>query len=290
LQDIDDKLKRRDPDPDDARRWYVNKEGQTMVLIPGPVEFRMGSPRTEEGRYANESPHQRRIGRSFAIAAKPVTVEEFQRFLTDRRLGKSGHSQQHSPSGEGGPIISVSWYRAAQYCNWLSEKEGIPRDQWCYPEVIEEGMTPRRGHLHLQGYRLPTEAEWEYGCRAETCSSRYYGSSLELLPRYAWYLKSTEERTWPVGQKRPNDFGLFDMHGNVFNWCQEMDKDYPVEKDGQGVEDEEDLEVVKNETTRSVRGGAFGYLPAFVRSACRPAFRPNERSSYIGFRPARTWR
>jgi serine/threonine protein kinase/formylglycine-generating enzyme required for sulfatase activity len=290
LQLIEAQLRQRDPDPE--RRWYVNQQGQTMVLIPGPVEFRMGSPLLEVGHKSYEVPHRRRISRSFAIAARPVTVEEFQRYRTDRGLGNNDHLKEYSPE-PGGPMINVSWYMAAQYCNWLSEKEGIPRDHWCYPEnprEIKEGMKLKAGHLQRTGYRLPTEAEWEYACRAETESSRYYGSSLELLPRYAWYIKNSEDRTRTVGQKRPNDFGLFDMHGNVWNLCQDRYRDYPKAKDGKPVEDVEDDESVKYDDGRALRGGAYGYLPGLVRSPCRSSFRPGEDNPYTGFRIARTYR
>jgi formylglycine-generating enzyme required for sulfatase activity len=75
--------------------------------------------------------------------------------------------------------------------------------------------------LSRRGYRLPTEAEWEYASRAGTVTSYYFGESRELLGRYAWYLDNSEERSWPVGSLLPNALGLFDMHGNVFNWCQD---------------------------------------------------------------------
>ena len=122
--------------------------------------------------------------------------------------------------------IRMTWYEAAAYCNWLSEQEGIPKQQWCYEPndsgEYGEGMKPAADFLDRTGYRLPTEAEWEYACRAGAATSRYYGRSEELLVRYAWYSVNSKERTWPVGSLRPNDLGLFDMHGNVWNWCQDQ--------------------------------------------------------------------
>src|SRR5262249_10014505 len=229
-------------------QWYVNGQGQTMVVIPGPVEFLMGSPPTEEGRSVYESQHKRRIGRTFALAAKPVTVREFRRFLRDNQLEAwfEGGGQaallmkKHSPDAHG-PIIGVDWYKAAAYCNWLSKVEGIPEDQWCYQTDPQGQVTALKAkYLSLTGYRLPSEAEWEYACRGGGVRSRYYGESEELLAKYSWYLQNSQERTWPVGGKKPNDLGLFDLHGNVNTWCQESHKGYPAAKDGGAVEDKED--------------------------------------------------
>ncbi len=116
----------------EERRWYVNAHGQTMVVIPGPVEFWMGSPPTEEGRASipdkhrgMELRHWQRIGRSFAIAAKEVTVEQVLRFRANHPV-----LRQHAPTDD--CPVNVSWYDAAAYCNWLNEREGIPQEQWCY--------------------------------------------------------------------------------------------------------------------------------------------------------------
>jgi formylglycine-generating enzyme required for sulfatase activity len=273
----------------EGRRWYVNGQGQTMVLIPGPVEFRMGSPAAEEGRTEYELLHRRRIGRCFALASKPVTVEEFQRFLKERPDVARMNIKQYSP-GMDTPIIAVTWFEAAQYCNWLSEQEGIPEDQWCYPKHadIKEGMKLYPHYLQRTGYRLPTEAEWECACRAGAEASRSYGSPVELLPRYGWYLPNAQARTWPVGQKRPNDLGLFDMHGNVFQWCQESAWAYKPGAGGKPAEDEEDKRDITDKIGRVLRGGSL-YPPSDVRSAFRFNGRPSIRNNTVGLRPARTY-
>jgi formylglycine-generating enzyme required for sulfatase activity len=276
-------------------QWYVNGQGQAMVVVPGPVEFLMGSLPTEDWRREVEVQHRRRIGRSFALAAKPVTVREFRRFLR-ARPGLAGAFQgeaasllpRYCPEADC-PMIYVDWYMAAEYCNWLSQQEGIPRDQWCYETNWLGQLTKlRANYLSVTGYRLPTEAEWEYACRAGAVTSRCYGEAEELLSQYGWYIKNAGDRTRPVGRKKPNDLGLFDMHGNVFNWCQERYRPYPG---GRGVKNDiEDILSINKQDERSRRGGAFYYLPLVLRSAFRDGIAPASRIDVIGFRPARTFR
>jgi formylglycine-generating enzyme required for sulfatase activity len=303
-------------------QWYVNGQGQTMVVIPGPVEFLMGSPPTEADRRSEEGQHRRSIGRTFALAATPVTKEQFRRFLP----GFSHSEIQRYPEPTC-PIGGVVWYEAAAYCNWLSDQEGIPRDQWCY-ETNARGQVTRlkANYLSLTGYRLPTEAEWEYGCRAGAVTSRSYGETEELLDRYAWYFTNAHERTWPVGSKKPNDLGLFDLHGNVCTWCQESYQDYPGRKalpdlgastvgllaspSGPGpllaaslllpgrpaargdevYDDKEDVFSIDSNKFRVLRGGSCRDHASFVRCANRVRFGPATRYDHVGLRPARTSR
>jgi formylglycine-generating enzyme required for sulfatase activity len=279
---------------DNLYRWQVNSQGQTFTLIRGPVDFRMGSPLSESGREpVMEEIHRRVIRRSFAIAAKPVTVAQWQQFLKERPKVARDY---WAPSGSepDNPINSLSWYMAAEYCNWLSAKEGIARDQWCYPDDIKPGMKLFPDYLRRTGYRLPTEAEWEYACRAETTSSRYYGSSETLLGRYAWYKANSSNRTWPVGQKRPNDFGLFDMHGNVWQWCQSpMDEPPSVNvahNPSQRMEDDEDINNTSDSQKLILRGSSFDYWGLAARSACRGRNVPSDRSVSHSLRVARTYR
>jgi formylglycine-generating enzyme required for sulfatase activity len=314
-------------------QWYVNSQGQTMVVIPGPVEFWMGSPSTEADHQAIASQHKRRIGRTFALAAAPVTVHEFGQFLKENQLGPWFERGQaallmklYSPD-ENGPAVLVDWYRAAAYCNWLSQRDGISEDQWCYETNVRqlsqakvsvfgslllphhalakaastsyffflldeqpEVTALKRGYLSLRGYRLPTEAEFEYACRAGAVTSRYYGETEDLLSQYGWYLKNSNGRTWPAGGKKPNDFGLFDMHGNVYNWCQESYKGgYAVSKEGERIENVEDNVAGVSTDSRVLRGDGFHNDTVGRRSAWRLWNVPWNRLYDVGFRPARTF-
>jgi formylglycine-generating enzyme required for sulfatase activity len=265
-----------------------------MVVIPGPVEFCMGSPVTEADREGEgpdrnvEMQHRQRIDRSYAIAAKEVTVEQFLRFRKDHIFFTQ---QTNNPARDcpNSPVNDVRWYAAAAYCNWLSEQERIPKEEWCYDPNAQnkygEGMKIRPNYRQLTGYRLPQEAEWEYACRAGALTSRYYGETEELLGQYAWYMKpSLGRRMLPCGSLKPNDLGLFDMLGNAAEWCQERKYLY------EAGETAEDNNGVKNEMNRPLRGGSFNLLAPHERSASRAWVWALYDENYIGFRPARTFR
>ena len=269
-----------------GRLWYVNRQGQTYTLVAGPVEFLMGSPVGEPERDPEEQRHRKRIPRSFALATKAVTVAQFQRFLDDHPEIRPIFSRKFSPHPDG-PMPTLTWYEAVAYCRWLSEQEGMPKEEMCYPPIdqIREGMQLPSDYLQRTGYRLPTEAEWEYACRAGAETARFYGRSDELLDRYGWFLSNARNRAWPVGQLKPNDLGVFDAHGNVWNWTQDRSMPYREEDD---VEDA--LRSVSDAHARILRGESFFVLAADVRCAYRFRFRPSGRFYSNGLRPARTYR
>ena len=158
----------------------------------------------------------------------------------------------------------------------------------CYPPMdqIQDGLQPINGFLDRTGFRLPTEAEWEFASRSGATTSRSFGSGEELLGRYAWYMPNAKDRAWPGGCLKPNDFGLFDMHGNVWEWCGDRWGSYWEHPRGQDLAD---MTVVNDASNRILRGGSFDSTAKAVRSAFRDRFeKPQFGSDEIGFRIAQT--
>jgi hypothetical protein len=250
----------------DGPAWYVNGQGQTLVVIDGrgqPVELS----------------HGKRVERTFAVAAKEVTVEQFLRFRREHpRPPESGPEPDR-------PVNLVSWFDAVAYCRWLSEQEHVPEAEMCYPPPAEvkNGMRLPPHYLDRTGYRLPTEAEWELACRAGTRTARYFGDADELLAGYAWFSSNSGLRPRPVGRLRPNELGLFDTLGNAMEWCQNTAPF--LSRPGPDVEEPG---PVVSEVARVVRGGTVHYPASHIAVSRRDPLAPTTAWHSVGFRVART--
>ena len=259
-------------------RWERGPNDHTFAILPAPLVFRMGSPEYEEGRpkVEEETLHYRSIDRSLAVSTTEVSVDQFRKLLP--------HLSKQTGDGDGSDYAAnyVTWYEAVLYCNKLSEKAGLDKSQWCYPENPGPGMVISEEAVDKPGFRLPTEAEWEYFCRAGTETAWSFGQSPELLPRYAWTWLTSGNRIKPPGLLLPNEFGIFDALGNAWEWCQDgspgprPDKQpvYPWGTKEQPAGDPGRREVLAADvdgidTWRMVRGGAFNIPVDRTRSAKR---------------------
>jgi formylglycine-generating enzyme required for sulfatase activity len=235
--------------------------GPQLVIIPAG-RFLMGSPEDEAGRYDDERPHEVVIAQPFALGQYLVTFDEYDRFCA--ATGREKPLDDWDWGRGRRPVINVDWYDALAYCVWLSEQTG-------------------------QSYRLPTEAEWEYACRAGTTTPFYFGDTLNTdqanydgnttygAGRKGQYRKQTT----PVGQFPANAWGLYDMHGNVYEWTgSDYDEDYS------GAEQR--YVDASESSARVVRGGSWNSYPYGLRSAYRLRTTPVARYADRGFRLSRS--
>jgi formylglycine-generating enzyme required for sulfatase activity len=240
-----------EPRPPNA---FVNRVGMRMVRIPAG-SFLMGSPETEKGRYSGEGPqHEVTITRPFYMSACEVTQGQYQKVM------------EVNPSrfqGADKPVETVSWEDAVGFCRMVSEREG-------------------------RVYRLPTEAEWEYACRAGSTTAFFCGDAPDDLGQYAWYrprwlgdfllfVFPEHFTTRPVGKKRSNPWGLYDMYGNVWEWCQDWYGPYSPRPEVNPTGPREGRR-------RVLRGGAYANSPRQFRSAARCHYRPSNGLDNVGFR------
>jgi formylglycine-generating enzyme required for sulfatase activity len=186
----------------------TTKSGVSMVVIPAG-SFEMGSRHGRE----EDGPFHKVAVDSFLMDQHEVTQAEYEKLGKIEAFPNPSHFR-----GPDLPVEQVTWPQAARFCNARSRLEGL---QPCYNE--ESGEC----NFEANGYRLPTEAEWEYACRAGIDADYSFGNEARKLGDYAWFADNADKRTHPVGQKRANPWGLYDMHGNVAEWCNDVfDKGY----------------------------------------------------------------
>jgi formylglycine-generating enzyme required for sulfatase activity len=225
------------------------------VIIPAGT-FRMGDI-NRDGDESERPVHSVRINRPFAMDRYEVTFEEYDKFVaaTGQELPDDlgwGRGQR--------PVIKVSWNDAVEYAKWLSAQTG-------------------------KGYRLPSEAEWEYVARSGGKEERWAGTSREQeLGKYAWYQANSGGKTQPVGGKDPNGLGLYDMSGNVWEWVQDK---WHENYEGGAPTDGRAWSEVGGRGQRVYRGGSWGTSPEHLRASYRDADSPGSLCNYIGFRLAR---
>ena len=255
----------------DPRRWTVNSQRQSFTVVPGPVVLVRPKHRFKG------TLQQERIPYGFAVSVHEVTVKQFLAFRPKHR-----YETEYSPRVSC-PINNATWYDAAAYCNWLNGKEGIPQEQWSYQPNAKgnyaDGMTIAADWHKRRGYRLATEVELEYINRAGSQTRFGFGHPLELLEHYDWYVLNSQFRMWPVGMKKPNDLGMFDTHGNAWEWCHNRRNTTAGIRRGK--------EVIKDDLPRRARNGVFFYLATSVASHERKAFSPKQRSNNLSFRLVR---
>jgi len=227
-----------------------------MMLVPIPAgEFRMGSPDSDgHARGHEKAQHGVKITRPFYLGVLEVTQQQYEKLM--------GKHECLFP-GAKSPVDNVNWTDAVTFCRRLSE---LPKEK-------------ALDHV----YRLPTEAEWAYACRAGTSTIFSFGDSESQVGEYAWFKKNSGQTTHPVGQKKPNPWGLYDMHGNVWEWCQDW---YGGQYSSDSVTDPKGPRSGKR---RVLRGGAYARRLSFIRSASRYSEVPAVRSGYNGFRIARDY-
>ena len=233
-------------------------------------EFLMGSPVGEPDRDADETQHRVEITRPFLLAATEVTQARWREVM-------EGDPSAYGDCGDTCPVEQVSWFDVVEFCNALSRREGLEE---CY-DIDGDDVTWPRG-LDCTGYRLPTEAEWEYAARAGTQTAWSCGADAACLDGVAWYDDNSDDTTHPVGTKAANAWGLYDMHGNVREWVWDWhDDDYYA--DGQV-----DPTGPAAGAFRVNRGGGWYRDAAWLRAAFRFRLHPTRRGSSLGFRPARS--
>jgi len=228
--------------------FFVNTIGMKFISIP-PGEFMMGSLKEESGRSDNETRHKVILTKAFFMQNTPVTQGQWKAIMTD-------NPSHFKNCGDDCPVDKVSYDDAQDFIRKLNQKEGNEK------------------------YRLPTEAEWEYACRAVTNTAYYFGDDESRLKEYAWFDKNSDSKPHPVGLLKPNAWGLYDMHGNIHEWCQDFYGDYSSDAVTDPV-------GPHTGSVRVYRGGSWGDDTRYCRTAYRSKDIPGLGSYDVGFRLVR---
>ncbi len=263
-------------------------EGQRMIVLRPQTHSLHGSFANEPARdREKELLHPVRLKHSFALSDREITIGQVKKLLSD--FGSDLAYADYAKSNDC-PAIRISFYDAAKYCRLLSRKEGISESEMCYPEIgqINEGMELPANFMDRCGYRLVTEAEFEYACRANTLTTRPFGLARHLLSHYAWTFENSNETAHPVAHKLPNDFGFFDLLGNAFEWCQDAASEKYEWKPDEVRIDNAGNGAVPISRNRNIRGGSFLHQPSDARSGHRDFQAPADNRVYMSFRIART--
>ncbi len=244
-----------------CKRKDPNETPKNSAEAPGEIKAESGTEMVQipAGRFT--------MGDEKEIDATPHEVA-VSSFYMDKYLVTQGQYKKvmgENPSrwkGDKNPVEQVRWSDAVKYCNARSIAEGL---QPCYD------LQTWQCNFEANGYRLPTEAEWEYACRAGSKTAYFFGDNASKLSDYAWVDNNAGGKPHPVGQKKPNPWGMYDMHGNVWEWCNDF---YQVDYYQQSPE--EDPRGPKTGETKVVRGGAW----KFSADSCRSGYRYNEDPGY----------
>jgi formylglycine-generating enzyme required for sulfatase activity len=250
MKEMQQGIDARDAASSPALSSTINSIGMAFVTIPAG-EFTMGSPLSEPGRRADEILHRVRLTQSFEIGIHEVTQAHYE------------HVVGRNPSrfkGLENPVEKVSWADAVEFCRLLS---ALPAEE-----------------AAGRNYRLPTEAEWEYACRAGSTTTYSFGNDVSQLDKYAWFDKNSNNTSHPVGLKKPNAWGLYDMHGNVFETCSDFYGSYNL-----GDSPNVDPQGPSSGSSVDSRGGCWSRDGFESRSAVRGYTVPTDnRHDIIGFR------
>ena len=274
------------PEPLPPRTFYY-----TFIVFPAG-ESTIGSVEDEPDRTPLENEelrHAVNLTRPFALLDREVTLEEMIAFSPLYTRVMQQLKAQPSDAGFG-----TDWYDSVSFCRWLSQQSGLSESDQCYadPETLDKELYPREPNpeakkfprnwpleLGRRGFRLPTESEWEVGSRSGTRTAYGYGSEVSMLARFGWFAENSGKHVHPPRELRPTIRGVFDFHGNLFEWTHDWYGDF-------GVASVTDPLGAKARLTRVGRGGSWGTLTAACRAAYRHTFVPTGRAVDLGFRLA----